>query len=307
MNAALLKRNPLNIYGTALPPNLLLMAKLIVTLLLVKGYFYKIQSPFLPLVPVFEYVPWPYAFKLGLQTVFVVASLLLLINVRVRTSAFLVGLVFLLVPLGARGSYTNGLFFCASVLMIIGLYHNAISEWLLKMQIVIMYFGSALNKILLEDWRTGQYMDHWLRQVKPSSLYDSLAGMMPPLLLAKLLCWGTIAVEFWLVGALLMRVSYRIAVGVGFIFHVVSLAFAGHDFGAFGPAVLAAYLVFFSWPSTEGPTPLRYDPRLYFVAALVFGLPDPGWHTFHVVGTLLGALFVFVWSWRTRPGDAAVA
>ena len=196
-------------------------------------------------------------------------------------------------------------FICASLLMIIGLYHNAISVWLLKMQIVIMYFGSALNKILLEDWRTGQYMDHWLRQVKPSSLYDSLAGMMPPLLLAKLLCWGTIAVEFWLVGALLMRVSYRIAVGVGFIFHVVSLAFAGHDFGAFGPAVLAAYLVFFSWPSTEGPTPLRYDPRLYFVAALVFGLPDPGWHTFHVVGTLLGALFVFVWSWRTRPGDAA--
>jgi len=304
MNAALWKRHPLNIYGTALPPNLLLMAKLIVVLLLVKGYFDKIHSPFLPLVPVFEYVPWPYAFRLGLQGVFVAASLALLVNVRVRAAAFLVGLVFLLVPLVSRGSYTNGIFFCAAMLMLTGLYHNAMSEWLLKIQIAIMYFGSGLNKLLLEDWRTGQYMDHWLRQVKPSGLYESLAGMMSPLLLAKLLCWGTIGVELFLAGALLHRRSYRIAVALGFLFHVISLAFAGHDFGVFGPAMLAAYLVFFRWPSANEPTPLRYDPRLYFAAALVFGLPDSNWHTFHVVGVLLGTLIVFVWSWRTRVSVA---
>ena len=308
MSATLRKRNPLNIHGTALPPNLLLVAKLIVVLLLVKGYFDKIHSPFLPLVSVFEDVPWPYAFKLGLQGIFVFASGALLLNVRVRTAAFLVGLVFLLVPVVARGSYTNGLFFCASVLMLIGLHHNAMSEWLIKMQIVIMYFGSGLNKLLLEDWRAGQYMDYWLRHVKPSSLYESLAGMMSPLLLAKLLCWGTIGVEFFLAGAFLNRRSYGIAVAVGFLFHVISLAFAGHDFGAFGPAILAAYLVFFLWPSANEPTPLRYDPRLYFAAALAFGLPDPGWHAFHVLGAILGALIVFVWSWRTRgPGDTAAA
>lgn len=305
MNATVWKRHPLNIHGTALPPNLLLMAKLIVVLLLTKGYFDKIQSPFLPLVSVFEYIPWPYAFKLGLQSVFVVASLTLLVNIRVRTSAFLVGLVFLVVPLVARGSYTNGHFFCASMLMLTGLYHNALSVWLLKMQIVIMYLGSGLNKLLLDDWHTGHYMDYWLRHVKPSSLYDSLAGLLSPLLLAKLLCWGTIGVEFFLAAALLKRGCYGVAVGVGFLFHVISLAFAGHDFGAFGPAMLAAYLVFFSWPSEREPLPLRYDPRLYFIAALSFGLPDPGWHTLHVVGALLGALTVFVWS-RWKPGGATV-
>jgi hypothetical protein len=307
MNATLWKRHPLNIYGTALPPNLLLMAKLIVVLLLVKGYFYKIHSPFLPLVPVFEYVPWPYAFRIGLQSVFVVASIALLLNVRVRTAAFLVGLVFLLVPLVTRGSYTNGLFFCASMLMLTAFHHNAMSEWLLKMQIVIMYFGSGLNKLLLEDWRTGQYMDYWLRHVKPSSLYESLAGMMSPMLLAKLLCWGTIGVELFLVGALLYRRSYGIAVALGFLFHVISLAFAGHDFGAFGPAMLAAYLVFFRWPSADEPTPLRYDPRLYFSAALIFGLPDPNWHSFHVMAALSGALIVLVWSWRARGVSGAAA
>lgn len=300
MRAALWRHHPLNIHGTELPPNLLLMAKVFVVLLLTKGYVFKIKAPFLPLLPLFDHVPWPYALSLGLQCVFVVASVALLLNIRVRMSAFLVGLVFLLVPLMARGSYTNGTFFCASILMLTGFHHNSMSMWLLKMQIVIMYFGSSVNKLLLQDWRTGQYMDYWLRHVDPSPLYQSLAGMMSPVLLAKLMCWGTIGIELFVAAAFLNRRGYRIGAAAGFVFHVISLAFAGHDFGAFGPAMLAAYLVFFKWPNADAPLPLRYDPRLYLAAALLFGLPDRNWHEVHIAGAVLGTLIVVAWSWRER-------
>ncbi len=122
MIAWLRQRNPLRCAGTPLPANVLLAAKLIVVCALGLGYVGKVPEPFLPLLTIFDLVERPDLFRRVLQAVMLVASISLLINIRVRTSSLLVGLVFLLGPLSARTSYTNGKFFCACILLLIGLW-----------------------------------------------------------------------------------------------------------------------------------------------------------------------------------------
>jgi len=251
--------NPFRSTGTSLPGNLLLMAKLMVGCLLVMRYVQKIPEPFLPLLPLFESFPWPRVFQRTLQIAFCLAALGIFFNRSVRVSCLVAGLVFLIGPLSARATYTNGKFFCACMLILIGLYHARHSVWLLRAQFVVMYFGSGLNKLLIADWRSGQFMDHWLGNVWKSDVYLTAAPWFPPLMLGALLGWGTILTELGLVAGLSFPRLYRGAIWTAVFLHASSVLLSGYDFGIFYSALLASLLVFVDWPAPASVT-VHYSP-----------------------------------------------
>ena len=83
--------NPLRCSGTVLPTNILLMAKLIALCLLLTNHVRQIPDPWLPFVPVFDWIGAPAAFQRALQVVFVGSAIALLFNRRVRLSCLLLG------------------------------------------------------------------------------------------------------------------------------------------------------------------------------------------------------------------------
>src|SRR5260370_41985999 len=69
--------NPLRCGGTALPTNLLLMAKLIALCLLLTNHVRLLPDPFLPFLPVFDQTGSPAAFQRALQVEFVLSAVAL--------------------------------------------------------------------------------------------------------------------------------------------------------------------------------------------------------------------------------------
>ena len=104
--------NPLSINSPEISPNLLLMAKVIVIGLLLKGYFYNLSDHFLPLIPIFDYFGSPVVFERTLQTLFLLACAGILLNFRVRFSCVVLGLVLLTVTVSSLTSYRNSVVFC---------------------------------------------------------------------------------------------------------------------------------------------------------------------------------------------------
>ncbi len=250
--------NPLRCDGTPLPPPILLMCKLIVFCLMLRGYVEGIPEPFLPMLPMFDAIPRPDLFRQGSILIFLCASVGLLFNRSVRTCALLAGAIFLLQPLTSRVTFFYGNFFCASMLILSGLYDDRTGTLLHRAQFSIMYFGAGLGKLLDPDWHNGQFIDFWLSVKRPSALYESLASGLPERWFAGLLSWSTIVIEFALAIGLMFPKISRTFVWCAIVFHTGSVVLSQHDFGVFIAALLAGMLVFASWPE-RGQVKVLYD------------------------------------------------
>ena len=73
-------------------PNTLLMCKLLLLLLVIHGFYWTIRDPYLPFLQGLDvFRAQPGLFEFVLKAAFVAAGLALLYNVRVRTSAIVLG------------------------------------------------------------------------------------------------------------------------------------------------------------------------------------------------------------------------
>jgi hypothetical protein len=82
--------NPLRCGGTALPVNLLVMAKAIAIALLLTNHVRLLPDPFLPFIPGLDRIP-PLLFQRTLQVLFVGSAVALLFNRSVRVLGICVG------------------------------------------------------------------------------------------------------------------------------------------------------------------------------------------------------------------------
>ncbi len=239
--------NPLRCSGTELPVPLLLMAKIIALALLVTGHARLMPDPFLPFIPALDHLP-PDLFRLGLQVLLVGSAVALLINFHPRLRALMLGFTILLAVISSKAYYGNNKLMCAALLLLAGLYHPRTGAWLLRLQVAIVYFGAGLNKILDSDWQTGVFFHHWAGVRLQQPLYLWAAGWFPPLLVAKLACWMTMATEASLAVALLIRRAWPWAIWVSLLFHAALVEFTGTTFTMFFYAMEAAMLAFVDWP-----------------------------------------------------------
>ena len=240
--------NPLRVAGTALPPPLLLAAKMIALGLLLKGYIPRIPGIFIPMWPLLDSIPRSELVQPLMQAIVAVAIMLLLCNRAVRLSAFAIGATFMFGTLASRGFYSNGRLFSCSMLMLIGLYAERRSIWPIRWQMVLLYFGSGLNKITQADWRSGWYFEYWMHGILERGWYISLAQALPPMALSQYFCWATIALEFSIAVGLAVPRLYRLGIWLVLLFHFSAVAATGMMFGIFVIATTFSLLAFVEWP-----------------------------------------------------------
>jgi len=239
--------NPLRITDTDLPPQLLLMAKVLVVGLVLKDYHLGFPDVFAPFFEWMEIFPAPW-YRRAFKVAFILSGTALLFNRAVRVNCLILGGLFLVATLSSKVYYRNAKVFVGILLFLTGLQEKGKSPWMIWWQLAIMYFGAGLNKFLEIDWRTGQYFDHFLTHIYPSEVYRLIAPLLPGLWVAKLMCWSIISAE--LVAGLLFTVDRLrpTAVWIGASVHVGAALLVVGDYGIFLGAVLVSYLSCLPWP-----------------------------------------------------------
>jgi hypothetical protein len=240
--------NPLRVTGTAMPPNLLLMGKVLAVALLCTGHVRILPEPFLPFVPGLDQIVDPAVFRVALQTTVVAAAAALLLNRRVRVSALVLGGCMLLAVVSSRAYYGNNKTFVGLLLVLAALSDVDRPAYLVRWQLALVYFGAALNKLLDPDWQSGLFFEHWAGVRLHNPVYIAVADWLPPLVVGKVMCWGTIAAEFAASIGLLIPRLVPVALWINILFQVGLLEFTGDTFTLFFYAMQAAILAFIAWP-----------------------------------------------------------
>ena len=248
--------NPLRCGGTALPVNLLIMAKAIAIALLLTNHVRLLPDPFLPFIPGLDRIPAS-LFQRTLQVLFVASAVALLFNRWVRVSCFVLGMTMIVSVLASKAYYGNNKTFCGFIFFLTSLYQPGQDPWMLRLQLVLVYFGASTNKLLDADWRSGVFFNNWAVNRLHQPLYIALTSVVPPMLLAKAVSWFTIANELGLSVLLLVRRLFPLGIWLSVLLHSAMLLFTGSTFTMFFYAMTASMLIFVTWP--EMPITVIYD------------------------------------------------
>jgi hypothetical protein len=262
--------DPLRCTDTELPPELLLIGKLLALALL--WGLGPLWSPelFLPFLEPLDALrgAWPWLRRV-FGALLPLGACGLLLNVAPRASALSLGGVVLSSILLSRVVYSNTYLLYGLVLVLIGLHEGRqIPSRVLRLQLVIIYLGAGLNKLLEPDWRSGRYFEFWTSEILHHGPYRWAAAQLPPGTLSSIACWLVIAAELALAGLLLTRRTQRLGMALGVGFHVGMLAFtAGRLSWLFMYPMLACYLALARWPRDD--TPRWQVAAVFALAALV--------------------------------------
>ncbi|MCU1261254.1 MAG: hypothetical protein JWO80_4139 [Bryobacterales bacterium] len=248
--------NPLRCGGTALPVNLLVMCKALAIALLLTYHFTQLPTPFLPFIPGLDAVP-PLLFQRTLQIVFVASAVALLFNRSVRLSAFLLGAAMLAGVVASKAYYGNNKTFCGLILVLTSLYERGRDPILLRLQLVIVYLGAGMNKLLDPDWQSGLFFNYWAVSRVHHPFYLTLDRLLPHLFLARIMSWFTIATELGLSVAFLVRRLFPFGIWASVTLHAGMLLFTGSTFNTFFYGMTASMLIFADWP--DAPLLVLYD------------------------------------------------
>ena len=252
--------NPFRCSGVDLPVNLAILVKVLALVLLITNHVRLLPDPWLPFIPILDRVP-PALFQRTLQTVFVLSALAIVFNRSIRRAALVLGAAMLLAVVSSKAYYGNNKTFCGLMLFLAGLYQPGGPPFL-RWQLALTYFGAGLNKALDGDWHSGVFFENWAVNRLHQPLYIALDSMLPPLVLAKFMCWSTIITELATVPCLLIQRLYYWGILANIFFQSNLLLFTGTTFTLFFYGMTAASLAFVTWPS--GSIPVLYNPRNKF-------------------------------------------
>jgi hypothetical protein len=247
--------NPLKFPTNELPTELLVLIKVLALVVLLINHVRILPDPWLPFVPGIDRLP-PLLFQRTLQTVFVVSALAILFNRRVRVASLLLGSTMLLAVVSSKAYYGNNKTFCGLMFFLTGLCTAESGAWPLRWQLGITYFGAGLNKALDPDWHSGVFFENWAVHRLRQPWYIALDGRLPPMWLARLMCWTTIFTELSVVPAIFIPRLYPIAVCANLLFQASLMLFTGTTFTLFFYSMSAASLAFVRWPA--GQLAVRY-------------------------------------------------
>lgn len=241
--------NPLQVGDTDLPPNLLLMAKILVLCFFLTGQWNLLPQTFLPFAPMFDHMGNPVVLQYSIKILFVIAAACLLFNYRVRTACLTLGGLVMIAILSSRLYWQNNRTYTACLWFVAGLYIPGQKPWLARCQVILLYFGAALNKLLDADWRSGQFFQNMEGNLgHHQRFYIALSSLLPALWVAKIMSWTVIVVEFVIAGGFLVRTAWGPIAWLGIAYHTALLALTGYTFGMFYYATLSSFLAFVEWP-----------------------------------------------------------
>ena len=242
--------NPLKLSELSLPPQVVLLCRLLALTLLLTNHQSQIQTPFLPFLDIFDSLP-PAIFQYTLKTALVIGALGILFTRKTRTFATLTGITILLAVLSSRAYYGNNKTFAGLLLLLSALSSQTGPPRLIQWQLALVYFGAGLNKILDPDWQSGQFFHHWATDRLGNPVYIWLSAQLPPLVAGKLFCWTSIAAELAIaVLTLIPRFHPAVIWGSG-LFQSSLLLFTGDPFNLFFYSMQASLFAFARWPEKQ--------------------------------------------------------
>ena len=247
--------NPLKTTGTDLPVNLTILVKVLALVLLIVNHVRILPDPWLSFIPWIDWFP-AVPFQRTLQTVFVISALAIVFNRRIRLFSLILGATILLAVVSSKAYYGNNKTFCGLMLFLSGLYKPGGPPFL-RWQLAITYFGAGLNKALDGDWHSGVFFENWAVHRLRQPLYITLDGLLPPMVLAKFMCWTTIVTELATVPCILIPSLNYWAVLANIFFQSSLLLFTGTTFTLFFYSMTACSLSFVTWP--DAPIRVVYD------------------------------------------------
>ena len=249
--------NPLRCEGTGLPVNLTVMVKVLALVLLLTNHVRLLPDPWLPFIPWIDRIPGP-LFQRILQSVFIVAALAIIFNRRLRLASLILGATMLLAVVSSKAYYGNNKTFCGLMLFLAGMYKPGGYPFL-RWQLALTYFGAGLNKAVDGDWHSGVFFQNWAVHRLHQTWYLALDRWLPPMFLARFMCWTTIVTELGVVPCLLVPQLYFWGILANILFQASLVLFTGTTFTVFFYSMSAASFAFVDWPS--GPVSVLYDPR----------------------------------------------
>ncbi len=247
--------NPLRCTDKSLPPVLVVVAKILALVLIIRG-----DQPFELYLPYFEFIDSiaaPELFHLALRGMTYTGFVLLFFTPLLRSGCLLVGAAFLIGLLSCRPCLSVAHTYVAALFIILALSSNASGSRLLRLQVVMLYAGACLNKLRDADWWNGQYFETLMVTRHAHELYIATAALFPPMMLSTVMGIITIFVQLALSICFLRRSWYNTGIVLGLTFHGVMIILMNGTFGPFFMAIVISYLAFVEWPeqiqiSSEG-------------------------------------------------------
>jgi len=240
--------NPLRCGGSDLPMPLALVAKLLSVSLLGRMIWQSIPGPFIPFLPILDYFHGSQAIHWALAATALIGALAVIFNYRVRGASLAIGASFLLGILSSRLYFENNIMFLGCVFLLLGITDQRTGPWLVRAQVILVFFSAALNKILDQSWRSGQFFHFWAKTAINKSLYFKLAAWLPALFLPRVMSWMTILMECTICFGLFFRRSRTLAIWTGLVLDLAMNVLTERTFGIFFYIMPIAYLAFADWP-----------------------------------------------------------
>ena len=267
------KHYPWKNVGTSMRWNVLLSCKLLVLILVLNGFFGKIQDPFLPHLSIFDFFNQiPGLFEITLKLLFIISSIFLFFNYRVRLMCRTLGIVVLLCLIAIKPYFRNHILICACVFFLASLHKKEDSPYLLFYQLALVYFGAALNKMLQVDWWNGIYMHHWMTNIMDNPLYLLVYNTTETLSFAKGLSWFSMILEVIIGLFLIFKKKRSYAIFLILFFHLILFTVTKERFGHFLDSILVILIAFSGLNSDENK--LRLNINNGFITPLIKKLFD---------------------------------
>ena len=243
---------PWRLEGSEVAPNILLMCKLLILILMAYKFHFAIQDPYIPFIPALDYFHTiPGAFKSTLLTGFIISTLAIFFNIKIRAACLLLGVVVILEQLASQPAFKNHVFVCGCFFILVGLSKKDDDYKLLFWQLAIIYLGAFTNKVLDPDWHSGAFMHNWLNNVRENTPYIFVSELLPERWFAYILSYAAMLSE-GILGVLLFFRKYRkLAFWVTLLFHTVLYSFLAYRFGHFYDDLVIILLIFIIWPKGQ--------------------------------------------------------
>jgi hypothetical protein len=260
--------NPFRVRGTALPPNVLLAAKIVTLVFLITGGW-RLTDPFVPFIGFLGDLGSPGAYQHALQAIWLIAAASLLLNQLVRPSCLALGGTLLLAQLSSTAYRTNTLTFTALLLLMIGLSDRNTAKMLIRGQLVVLYFWAGTNKLLDHNWRSGAFFESWVGIHAYGPAYRHLADLLPSMVLSTIASWGVIATELFLSLTFAIRKLVPVGIVLVIAYHSSLFLVTGTTFTMFWFSLTAACVALVEWPAVAPSVKYSEDGRLARIVRLL--------------------------------------
>lgn len=228
----------------ALPRSVRMLAAILLVTMWFRGYANAVP-PGVPLIVVPDFLLDEDIMRPVLKWMVYSGMFLFATTLSPRIGCLIAGASLCTQTLLSMENFSNGRIFAGLLLVLIGLYRTPNGMLFLRTQVLLLYLGACLSKVIDPDWWNGRAM-HAVLDFHPSS-----AWLANEVWLTTLGGWMTILTEGAILALLLFRPTRWIGCLVCLIFHTSMAVVLTEDFSIFFYAVAGSTLLFLEFPAME--------------------------------------------------------